>query len=64
VEALKATNAGSDGKKLAEYLHGHAVNTILGATEWDEKGDPKVAPLGVWRWQKNAEGKFVSVQIQ
>jgi branched-chain amino acid transport system substrate-binding protein len=64
VEALKATNAGSDGKKLAEYLHGHAVNTILGSVEWDAKGDPKVAPLGVWRWQKNAEGKFTSVQIQ
>ena len=64
VEALKATNAGADGKKLAEYLHGHSVNTILGPTEWDQKGDPKAAPLGVWRWQKNAEGKFTSVQIQ
>jgi branched-chain amino acid transport system substrate-binding protein len=64
VAALKATNAGSDGKKLAEYLHGNTVNTILGPTEWDAKGDPKVAPLGVWRWQKNAEGKFTSVQIQ
>jgi branched-chain amino acid transport system substrate-binding protein len=62
--ALKAVGVTNDGKKLADYLHSNTVNTILGPTEWDEKGDPKVAPLGVWRWQKNAEGKFVSTQIQ
>lgn len=64
VEALKGTGLSRDGKKLAEWLHQNGANTVLGKVEWDDKGDPKVAPLGIWRWQKNDEGKFVSVQIQ
>jgi branched-chain amino acid transport system substrate-binding protein len=64
VAALRAVGVQRDGKALADWLHKNSVNTVLGPMEWDAKGDPKVAPLGVWRWQKNADGKFVSVQIQ
>jgi branched-chain amino acid transport system substrate-binding protein len=64
IAALKANGASNDGAALAGWMHGNAVSTVLGPVEWDDKGDPKVAPLGIWEWQKGADGNIRSVQIR
>jgi branched-chain amino acid transport system substrate-binding protein len=64
VAALGAVGVKRDGKALAQWFRQNPVPTVLGSIEFDAKGDPKVAPLGVWEWQRKPEGGYVSVQIQ
>jgi branched-chain amino acid transport system substrate-binding protein len=62
VEALKATNNTNDGKKLADWIRGHATETVMGKKEFDAKGDLKVSDYVVYGWVKEG-GKIVYKQL-
>lgn len=62
-DAIRANGGSSDGAKLGAYLKSHTIDTIMGPQEWDEKGDPKVAPLAVYRWEKQGDS-YTYIQIQ
>ncbi|WP_026362176.1 ABC transporter substrate-binding protein [Geopsychrobacter electrodiphilus] len=53
--AMKATNS-TDLDKMADWLHSHSVNTVLGEKSWDSKGDLKVSDFVMYQW--DAKGKF------
>ncbi|MBT8764549.1 branched-chain amino acid ABC transporter substrate-binding protein [Pseudomonas boanensis] len=53
--AFQATG-GTDSAKAGEWLKNNSVSTVMGAKEWDEKGDLKVSPYVMYRW--DAEGKY------
>ena len=61
--AIQANGGSNDGAKLGAYLKSHTIDTIMGPQEWDEKGDPKVAPLAVYRWEKQGDS-FTYNQIR
>ncbi|HEX7929235.1 MAG TPA: branched-chain amino acid ABC transporter substrate-binding protein [bacterium] len=55
--AMKANNNSKDGKVLAAWLKANAVETVMGAKSWDEKGDLKVSDYVVYGW-KEKDGKM------
>jgi branched-chain amino acid transport system substrate-binding protein len=52
--AVEGVGSIDDQKKLADWLHGHEVDTILGKLSWDETGAPEQAFL-LAQWQKGDE---------
>ncbi len=53
--AMDATNS-TDLDKMADWLHSHSVNTVLGEKSWDSKGDLKVSDFVMYQWDD--KGKF------
>ncbi|MCO6058052.1 branched-chain amino acid ABC transporter substrate-binding protein [Pseudomonas sp. MOB-449] len=53
--AFQATG-GTDSAKASEWLKSNPVSTVMGAKEWDEKGDLKVSPYVMYRW--DAQGNY------
>lgn len=53
--AFQATG-GTDTAKASEWLKSNSVTTVMGAKEWDAKGDLKVSPYVMYRW--DAEGQY------
>ncbi len=53
--AMDATNS-TNLDKMADWLHGNSVNTVLGEKSWDSKGDLKVSDFVMYQW--DAKGKF------
>jgi len=48
--ALKANGNSHDGKKLADWLRSHPVDTVMGMKSYDAKGDLKVSDYVVYGW--------------
>jgi branched-chain amino acid transport system substrate-binding protein len=51
--SIKAVGSIDDQKKLADWIRGHTVQTILGPLSWNANGSPKGQFL-VGQWQKGA----------
>ena len=49
-QAIQATHA-TDGQKLAEWLHTHTVETVMGPKAWDAKGDLQASDYVMYRWK-------------
>lgn len=64
VEAIKANGGSKDGKKLAQWLKSHTVQTVMGKKEWDSKGDLKVSDYVMYRWSKGKDGKYNYTEIK
>ena len=62
--ALEATDLSRSGADMDRYIKSNTIDTIMGPMEWDEKGDPKVAPIAAYVWQPKSEGGYTYVQIQ
>lgn len=58
-EAMKQTHS-QDGKKIADWLHHHPVQTVMGEKAWDEKGDLKKADYVMYEWDD--KGKYQQVK--
>jgi branched-chain amino acid transport system substrate-binding protein len=52
--AAKATG-GTDGAKMAEWLHGNTVPSVIGDLTWDAKGDLKKVDYAWFIWH---DGKY------
>lgn len=61
-KALEGTNLSRKGTVLGAYIKSHTIDTIMGPQEWDAKGDPKVAPIAVYRWEP-AGDTYTYVQL-
>ena len=48
--AVKAVGGIDDQTKLADWIRGHSVNTILGPLKWDKTGAPQGQFL-IGQWQ-------------
>jgi len=55
--AVKAVGSIDDQKKLADWIRGHTVSTILGDLKWNEDGSP-IGEFLIGQWQ-NGEVQFV-----
>lgn len=55
-----ASKVGDDSEKVAEYLRGNTVDTVMGPLQWDEKGDLKGFSFGVFTW--HADGSSTAVK--
>ena len=62
--ALEATGVSHSGSEMGQYIKTHTIDTIMGPQEWDEKGDPKAAPLAVYRWEPSGADSYTYVQLQ
>jgi branched-chain amino acid transport system substrate-binding protein len=58
-EAMKQTKS-TEGKKLADWLHNHSVNTVLGEKSWDNKGDLKTSDYVIYEWDD--KGKYKQIK--
>ena len=56
--SLKATQS-QEGEKLAQWLHSHTVETVMGPKSWDKKGDLQVSDYVMYHW--NSQGKYEEV---
>ncbi|MBF0399751.1 MAG: branched-chain amino acid ABC transporter substrate-binding protein [Magnetococcales bacterium] len=56
--ALQATQS-LEGDKLAQWLHGHSVETVMGSKSWDAKGDLQVSDYVMYQWDD--KGKYKEV---
>lgn len=54
-QAIVGTKS-TDGFKLAKWLKEHEVDTIMGAKNWDEKGDLTSAGYVIYKW--DAQGHY------
>ncbi len=54
-EALKANDASKDGAKLGDWIKQNAFSTVMGAKEFDGKGDLKVSDYVVYEWQPEGD---------
>lgn len=52
--AIKETKS-HDTKKLAEWLHAHKLDSVIGELQWNEKGDLKVSPFAIYKWNDDGE---------
>ncbi|MEO5340543.1 MAG: branched-chain amino acid ABC transporter substrate-binding protein [Magnetococcus sp. MYC-9] len=59
VAAMKATRS-LEGEKLAQWLHTHPVETVMGIKSWDAKGDLQVSDYVMYRWDD--KGKYREVE--
>lgn len=55
--AVEAVGSTEDQKKLADWLHAHEVQTILGPLSWDELGRPQ-GEFMIGQWQ-NGQAEIV-----
>ena len=46
----------TDGETVAEWLHTHPVETVMGPKSWDEKGDLKEIDYVMYEW--DSEGNY------
>lgn len=46
-------NQSDDPAKIADWLKGNTVNTVMGPLSWDSKGDLKGFEFGVFTWHAN-----------
>ncbi|WP_293265035.1 high-affinity branched-chain amino acid ABC transporter substrate-binding protein [Neptunomonas sp.] len=54
------TRAGEqDTKKVAQALHSHTIDTVIGPISWDEKGDLNGFEFGVYEWHADGTGTRV-----
>lgn len=60
--ALKANGNTHDGKKLADWIRSHPVNTVMGTKAYDAKGDLKVSDYVVYGWVR-AGDKVIYKQL-
>ncbi len=58
-QAMKETKS-NDGAKIADWLHNHDVDTVMGKRAWDEKGDMKSADYVIYEW--NDKGSYQQVK--
>jgi branched-chain amino acid transport system substrate-binding protein len=61
-KALEANDLSRDGKKLAEWIRSHPVETVMGRKEFDSKGDLKTSDYVMYRWQE-MDGKITYKQM-
>ena len=57
--AIFATQS-QEGEKLAQWLHGHPVETVMGPKAWDAKGDLQVSDYVMYQWDD--KGKYQEVE--
>ncbi|MBF0462876.1 MAG: branched-chain amino acid ABC transporter substrate-binding protein [Magnetococcales bacterium] len=57
--AIQATQS-QEGEKLAQWLHGHPVETVMGPKAWDAKGDLQVSDYVMYQWDD--KGKYQEVE--
>jgi branched-chain amino acid transport system substrate-binding protein len=58
-KAIDSTNS-SDGTKLANWLHQHEVDTVLGKKSWDTNGDIIDAGFKVYTWDNERNMEIVA----
>lgn len=54
-ESLKHQPGVTEGAALADWIKQHKVDTVLGALEFDQKGDPTVNDFVIYTWDKTGE---------
>ena len=57
--AMQATQS-ADGEKLAQWLRGNRVTTVMGAKSWNSKGDLRVSDYVMYHWDE--KGKYQEVE--
>ncbi|MBF0454831.1 MAG: branched-chain amino acid ABC transporter substrate-binding protein [Magnetococcales bacterium] len=58
--AMEGAGTTTDGEKMAEWLHTHPVQTIMGAKTWDAKGDLSVSDYVIYQWDD--QGSYQEVE--
>lgn len=56
--AIQATQS-LEGEKLAQWLHSHSVETVMGTKSWNAKGDLQVSDYVMYQWDD--KGKYKEV---
>lgn len=49
-----------DSKKAAQYIKGHAFNTVIGTLKFDAKGDLATSPYVIYRWSKGTYAEIAN----